>query len=193
MFHDCKHWPIICPSSSEPTNGAKQWNLVIIVMTADGWCAYWCNKGHNYRSNSNLHLHENIISSIRVTINKKNDCWNCCCESRVGFTKMQKKKKTHTHQTLNYIHVSKYALKIYINKHISACSKGRARHRSFNQLDLRCLYLVWSSQPVTCINDPIRSEDGWRGARMSASVDVWIEKPIWDLESSKRPLIKKMT
>lgn len=59
MFHHWKHWPIIRPSSSEPTYGARRRNLVIIVMTADVWCARWCNKGHNHRRKSHLHLHKN--------------------------------------------------------------------------------------------------------------------------------------
>lgn len=185
MFHHCKHWPIIWPSSSEPTNGARQWNLLIIVMTADGWCAFWCNKGHNHRSKSNLYLHKNLDHGWESLPTRRMTSLFFGTVVHLGQDSQKCKKKGQ----LQLTRVSKYAVQIYINifQHEQTCREGRARHRYFNQLDLRCLYLVWTSQPGICINYPIRPEDGWRGARRSANL-----KPIWDLESPKLPLIEKV-
>lgn len=194
MFHYCKHQPVIWPSSSEPTTGARQWNLAIIFITADGWRVYPSNKDYFQCSKRFYLKHSEPLKKRRMTSVflfvgfLSHYCWNSWVSS--ASQKTQEKSITHLHVSQN---MHRKSTQINIFQHVHTCSQGRARHRRFHRLDRRRLYFVWTWQPFSCINYPITAEDGWRGLRVSSSAEAWISKPIWDLQTLKPPLIEKMT
>lgn len=129
MFHYCKHQPVIWPSSSEPTTGARQRNLAIIFITADGCRVYPSNKDYFYCSKCfYLKRSQEPLKKRRMT----------CVFLFVGFfislllelLSFFSISKNAGKVNYTLTRVSKYAPQIHINKHIPARAHLQPRKSS---------------------------------------------------------------
>lgn len=91
-----------------------------------GWCAFWCNKGHNHRSKSNLYLHKNLYRWQGSLQTRRMTSLFFGTVVHLGQDSQKCKKKSQ----LQLTRVSKYAVQIYINKYISACANLQRRKSS---------------------------------------------------------------